>query len=41
MDTSGLNDLEILALQDEISAMEQEYTDSLIDQKLDEFVDAN
>jgi hypothetical protein len=41
MDTSGLNDLEILALQDEISAMEQEYTDSLIDQKLDEFIDAN
>ena len=41
MDTSGMNDLDILSLQNEIDTMEQEYTDTLIDQKLEEFIDAN
>jgi uncharacterized protein YeeX (DUF496 family) len=35
-DTSGANDLEILELQKEIGEMQEDYTDTLIDQKISE-----
>ena len=40
-DTSGANALEMLALQEEIANAEQDYQDVLVDQKLQEFADAN
>lgn len=36
MDTSGANDLEILALEKQLKEQEENYTDQLIDQKLDQ-----
>ena len=36
MDTSGANQLEILQLQDEIDQAQEDYTDTLIDQKISE-----
>ena len=40
-DTSGANNLEILRLQKEIEEEQQEYTDSLIDQKINELQQQN
>ena len=40
-DTSGANDLAILQLQDEIEQAQQDYTDTLIDQKITELQDQN
>lgn len=40
-DTSGANDLAILQLQDEIKQAQQDYTDTLIDQKITELQDQN
>ena len=40
-DTSGANDLAILRLQDEIEQAQQDYTDTLIDQKISELQDQN
>ena len=40
-DTSGANALEILRLQEEISQEQQDYTDSLIDQKISELQNQN
>ena len=40
-DTSGANDLEIMKLQEEIDQGQQDYTDSLIDQKISELQEQN
>ena len=40
-DTSGANDLEILRLQEEISQEQEDYTDTLIDQKISELQQQN
>lgn len=40
-DTSGANDLEILRLQEELQNERQDYTDSLIDQKINELQSQN
>ena len=40
-DTSGASDLEIMALEEQIADAQQSYTDSLIDQAIDEMGDAN
>ena len=40
-DTSGANDLAILQLQDEIEQAQQDYTDTLIDQKISELQEQN
>ena len=40
-DTSGANDLEILALQKEIADAKESYTDTLVDQSLENLQDAN
>ena len=40
-DTSGANDLEILALQEEIAEDEQSFIDTLIDQKIQQLQDQN
>ena len=41
MDTSGANALEILELQEEIAQGEEDYTDTLIDQKINELQQQN
>lgn len=41
MDTSGANALEILKLQDEITQGQEDYTDTLIDQMIQDMTDAN
>ena len=41
MDTSGANALDILKLQEEITQGEQDYTDSLVDQKISELQKQN
>ena len=40
-DTSGANDLEILQLQEEIEQGQEDYTDALIDQKINELQEQN
>jgi hypothetical protein len=40
-DTSGANDLDIMKLQEEIDQGQQDYTDSLIDQKISELQEQN
>lgn len=40
-DTSGANDLEILQLQEEIEQGQEDYTDTLIDQKINELQEQN
>jgi len=40
-DTSGANDLEILQLEEEIREGQQDYTDTLIDQKISELQEQN
>jgi hypothetical protein len=40
-DTSGANELEILKLQEELSQGQEDYTDSLIDQKISELQEQN
>ena len=41
MDTSGANQVEILKLQDEIQEAQEDYTDTLIDQKISELQEQN
>lgn len=41
MDTSGANDMEILALQKEIDEAQEDYTDTLIDQKISDLQKQN
>lgn len=41
MDTSGGNALQIKQLEEQLQQMEQDYTDSLVDQKLDEMREQN
>jgi hypothetical protein len=41
MDTSGANALEILELEEEIRQGEQDYTDTLVDQKISELQKQN
>jgi hypothetical protein len=41
MDTSGANQTEILELQEQIDEAQEDYTDTLIDQKISELQEQN